>query len=91
MITKEIRIVGGFGSLYTAGTETGLKHFMIEAREDTTLTSVTGVDDTGAVVDVLALWGLSSGVTLNQFEQYYTPMNVVITGIVVLTGSVKLN
>jgi len=97
IITLETRVAGGEGSKYVDGTAspsevTGLRNFMIVAREDgTKITSITGKDKDDNTIDVLAEFGLTSSIELYKGEDFYTRMDVVITAIDVSTGSVKLN
>jgi hypothetical protein len=92
MISLNSRLAGGLGTTYVSGTTevTGLQCYAVVPREDTTITSITGVDDQGATVDVLALFGLTVSVTLLKDELFVTPMNVTITAIKLLTGTVRV-
>lgn len=88
-ITKEIRLVGGMGTKYLSGTSnnTGLSHTTIEANEDCTFTSITGVDDKGNTVDLLTVFNMS-GVTLKESKMLYCSLNHTITAIKLASGTI---
>lgn len=92
MITKETRLVGGMGTRYVSGTTevTGLQHFMVSVNTDATITSITGVNDEGGTVDVLAQMGLTVGVTIKANRDLYANLNTTITAIKLATGTVYL-
>lgn len=87
------RLVGGVGSrLVSAGAEVkGLRCYAMIPREESTITSVTGVNSKGDTVDVLALWGIAGGGTVYANELRVTPIDVIITDIQVATGTVRMN
>lgn len=91
-ISLDTRLAGGMGTLYVSGTTevTGLARYAVVPREATTITSITGIDENGATVDILSSFGLTSGVTLNAEELWVCKSNHVITAIKLLTGTVRL-
>lgn len=92
MITKETRLVGGMGTRYVSGTTevTGLQHFMVSVDTDATITSITGINDDGDTVDVLAQMGLTVSVTIKEGRDLYVNLNTTITAIKLATGTVYL-
>lgn len=91
MITGQTRIVGN-GSRYISGTTevTGLSHTTIEADEDTTFDSITGVDNDGNVVNILTTMNLT-GVTLKDGRAVYCSLDYKITAVKLATGSIYVH
>lgn len=89
MISLDTRLAGGMGSLYVSGTTevTGLNRFAFIPREAATITSITGTDADGSVVDILALLGLTNLITLNANELWIVPADYTITAFKGLTGT----
>ena len=83
------RLVAGKGTKLVKGTNevVGLKHSSIEAKEDSTFTSITGIDTSGNTIDLLIFHNMT-GETLGKGQFLYTPLNVFIRKIKLATGSI---
>lgn len=86
---SEDRLTANNGSLYVSGTTelTGLTRYAFVPREASTITSITGTDGKLNTVDLLALMGLTSAVTLNANEMWAVPIGYTITKFKALTGT----
>lgn len=77
----------GGTTYYGIGAATGLSAVMLQPRESTVFTVITGKTTTGATVDMLALFGVS-GITLGTIDLLIAPAGYVITAFTTSSGSV---
>lgn len=85
------KIAANNGSKLITGTgaNTGLNHTSFYVREDTVISTLTGLNESGVATNWLTEIGLS-GITLKQGDFYPVGLNDKITAITLTSGSVIL-
>lgn len=85
------KIAANNGSKLITGTSayTGLNHTSFYVREDTVISVLTGVNETGTATNWITEIGLT-GITLKQGDFYPVGLNDKITAITLTSGSVIL-